>query len=223
MVVRLMSSRAYDPNADLPLRGPRTHARIIIAHHLILHGYGHWLPNDPRGSGSEEIRQETLTDLGAVHFGRKRVQPSREELKRFKREAAPRLEFPLVWFDAAKRQALGEALEEVVRRERYTVWAAAVLSNHLHLCIRRHRDDAETMWHKLAGGCRQRLCRFAEIPAEHPIWSERPYKVFLYTPEEVWQRIQYISENPIKEGLPAQHWAFVQPYDGWPLTKRRPC
>lgn len=196
-----MASRPYDPNDDLPLRGPRTHARIIIAHHLILHGYGHWLPNDPRGSGSEEIRQEKLTDLGAIHFGRKRVQPSREELRQFKREATPRLEFPLVWFDAAKRQALGEALGDILRRERYTVWAAAVLSNHLHLCIRRHRDDAETMWRKFAGGCRQKLCLFAEIPADHPIWSERPYKVFLYTPEEVRQRIEYISENPVKEGL----------------------
>lgn len=41
----------------LRLRGaPKTHRRPIIAHHLILHGYGHWFPNDPRGSGSDEVR-----------------------------------------------------------------------------------------------------------------------------------------------------------------------
>ena len=49
----------------------RTHSKIIIGHHLILHGYRHWLPNDPRGSGSIEIRDEKLSDLGPVHTGRK--------------------------------------------------------------------------------------------------------------------------------------------------------
>lgn len=216
-----MSSMPHHSDASLPLRGPlRTHDHYILAHHLILHGYGHWLPNDPRGSGSQEIRQDKFTDLGEIHFGRKRVQPSREELKRFKRKALPRLEFPLIWFDDAKRQALGDALGDVVRRERYTVWGAAVLSNHLHLCIRRHRDDATTMWHKLANECRQMLCLFAESPPDHPVWSNRPYKVFLYTPEEIRQRIDYISQNPVKEGLSPQHRPFVQPYDGWPHTKK---
>jgi hypothetical protein len=46
-------------------RAKRDMARIIrvntvLAHHRILHGYGHWLSNDPRGSMSEEIRREWL-------------------------------------------------------------------------------------------------------------------------------------------------------------------
>jgi len=53
----------------------RTHSRIVIGHHLILHGYGHWLPNDPRGSGSEELRQDKLAGLGPIHLGRKKSQP----------------------------------------------------------------------------------------------------------------------------------------------------
>lgn len=46
--------------------------RIVIAHHLVLMGYGHWLPNDIRGSGSDEIRNELLAVLGEIHHGRKR-------------------------------------------------------------------------------------------------------------------------------------------------------
>ena len=77
--------------------------RIIIAHHLILSGYGHWLPNDPRGSGSEEIREEKLSDLGPIHHGRKQIQPPRRELKQFYRDANLLLDFEPIWFDDAKR------------------------------------------------------------------------------------------------------------------------
>lgn len=205
-----------DSDSGLPRCGSlRTHQRIIIAHHLVLHAYGHWLPNDPRGSGSVELRQEKFADLGPIHTGRKPVQPSRAELKRFWNKARPRLEYPLLWFDEAKRQALGDAFAEVIRRERYTVWACAVLSNHAHLCIRRHRDDGRTMWQKLAAASQQRLRLFADVPADHPIWSERPYVVFLYVPDEVRARVRYIEGNPAKESLPPQRLPFVAPYDGW--------
>lgn len=196
-------------------------SRSIIGHHLILHGYGHWLPNDPRGSGSNEVREEKLADLGAVHFGRKIVQPSPEELREFSRAAQPRLDFAPLWFDDAKRQALGDAIGEVVRNVGYTVWACAVLKNHVHLCVRRHRDDAVTMWHAFADKTRDAIRLFADVDDEHPVWSTRPYKVFLYTPEEVRRVIKYIEENPLKEGLAAQVWDFVVAYDGWPHHKRR--
>jgi REP element-mobilizing transposase RayT len=216
-----MAEHSHEPEPSLPHRAPlRTHERIVIAHHLILHGYGHWLPNDPRGSGSVELREEKFADLGPIHTGRKPVQPPRSELKRFWSAARGRLEHPILWFDDAKRQAIGEAFAEVVRRERYTVWACAVVSNHAHLCVRRHRDDGHMMWQKLADEARQRLRAFAGVCDGHPVWSERPYVVFLYAPDEVRGRVHYIETNPAKEGLPQQHWPFVKPYDGWPHSKR---
>ena len=56
------------------------------------------------------------------------------------------------------------------------------------------------------------------VPSNHPVWSHRPYKVFLYTPEDVTGytpedvtgRIDYVNETPEKEGLSPQHWAFVK-------------
>ncbi len=36
--------------SPLPLQDDRRYDRLVIGSHLILHGYGHWLPNDPRGS-----------------------------------------------------------------------------------------------------------------------------------------------------------------------------
>ena len=75
------------------------------------------------------------------------------------------------------------------------------------------------MWNKLAEETRAGLRLFANVSPAHPVWSERPYKVFLYTPADVRRVIAYIEQNPIKEGLGGQHWPFVAPYDGWPGPK----
>jgi hypothetical protein len=104
-----------------------------------------------------EVRSEELRPLGEIHYGRKQVQPPREELREFHARAEEKLYHPVLWFDEAKRQALAGAFVEVIRRRSYTVWACAILSNHAHFCIRRHRDDALTMWTTLAE-------RFARCP-----------------------------------------------------------
>ena len=56
---------------------------MVAGFHLIWTAYGWWLPNDPRGSSSHEIRVEKIADLGELHPGRKEVQPSRSELLDF--------------------------------------------------------------------------------------------------------------------------------------------
>jgi len=198
--------------------------RSIIAHHLLLTLYGHWAVNDPRGSGSEDFLDLKFAPLGPIHHGRKpeHLQPSRAELREFMQDAEALMNFPVFWIDDAKRQAIGEALEEVVRNRGYTCYACAVCSNHVHLVIRIHRDDALTMWKAFAKSVRERLrLRFpSEISPHHPVISARPYKVFLYTPDDVRRRVLYVEENPVKEGLPRQRWDFVKPYDGFPFHKK---
>lgn len=195
----------------------------VIGHHLIWTLYGHWLANDPRGSGSEILQEEKLAVLGPIHQGRKpeHLQPSRTELRQFHRRAEPLLAHKKFWLDAAKRKALGAAFPEVVAEANYTVWACAILSNHIHLVIRRHRDDALTMWHRFADTSRLRLREFNGITTEHPVWADRPYKVFLRTPPRVRTCIRYIERNPGEEGLAAQQYDFVKPYNNWPFHKPR--
>lgn len=186
----------------------------VRAAHLILTGYGHWLPNDPRGSGSSEVRSAALRELGEIHFGRKRVQPPRADLRGFYRQAEPKLAHPTIWFDATTRDAVARAVGDVISRNGYTCWALAILRNHLHAVIRTHRDKADTMLEKLGAGTRERLREIGAVPMDHPVWSERPYKVFLKTREEVVGRIEYVQGNPMKEGLAPQRWECVVPFDG---------
>jgi hypothetical protein len=209
----------------LPLRGKiaaqnRTHSKIIIAHHLVHTLYGHWLSNDLRGSGSTETRRPELDALGPVHQGRKRIQPPKKQIKEFYAKANPLLDHAVFWIDPAKRQAIADAFADSVKDCGYTVWACAILHNHAHLLIRRHRDDGHTMWDVFAGCAREKLRGFSDVGPDHPVWSDRPYVVFVYDPTGVEGRIDYIEKNPEKEGLPPQHFGFVQSYDGWPFKGR---
>jgi REP element-mobilizing transposase RayT len=193
----------------------------LIAHHLIWTLYGHWLVNDLRGSGSSAIREEKFESLGPIFYGRKpaRIQPSRQELKTFHKQAESLLKHPRFWIDDTKRQTIAEAFAEVIASRAYTVWACAVLKNHAHMVIRRHRDDATHMWRQLAETASVKLRQFVDISADHPVWFSRPYKVFLKTPDEVRGRIAYVELNPEKEGLSRQQYAFVQQYNNWPFHK----
>lgn len=193
------------PNKPINLR------RITLASHLILTGYGHWLPNDIRGSGSETVRKESLKILGAVHLGRKTVQPSRDELREFHRQAEPLLNHAVLWFDERMRGVIAGATEQVLREKGFTVFACAILRNHMHLVIRTHREKSESMIERITESTRKALRASQLVPGNHPVWSDRPYKVFLKRHHEVLGRIDYVNQNPQKEGLQAQAWSFVKP------------
>jgi REP element-mobilizing transposase RayT len=204
------------PKPGLPLRGrnPPTNParRVILASHLVIHGYGHWLSNDPRGSGSDSTRKDELKGLGDVHHGRKRLQPPRAELRAFYRKAEPLLDHPTIWFTDEMRAVISDAVARVAEERGYVIWAWSVCGNHAHGVVRSHRDRAEVIWEHLADASRDALRGAGPVPPDHPVWSHRPYKVFLYTVDDVKGRIGYVEDNPEKERLPRQHWAFVKQY-----------
>jgi len=119
---------------------------MIIAHHLIWTGYGWWLPNDPRGSMSREIRVERVAELGPAHYGRKRVQPPSRAVGAFYRDAGDILKNPLLTLDEQDVSVVARAFSEVIRIRCYTCYACAIMPDHVHLVIRktsrqRRRND----------------------------------------------------------------------------------
>jgi REP element-mobilizing transposase RayT len=191
---------------------------IVIAYHLIWTAYGWWLPNDPRGSGSTTIRNDIIAELGELHFGRKLVQPAGHIVRGFYDEAADLLKHPLLTFETAARETIAAAFAEVVARERYTCYACAIMPDHVHILIRKHKHQAEQMIEALKTQSRLRLSAQSHRSATHPTWTAgHGWKVFLDHPDDVRRTIGYIERNPLPIGLPAQNWPFVSRYDNWPL------
>jgi REP element-mobilizing transposase RayT len=194
---------------------------MVIGHHLIWTAYGWWLPNDPRGSMSRTIRNDIIAELGELHYGRKRIQPAGGKIRAFYREAAKQLKHDLLTFDAAQRDLLAECFAEVIRAQRYTCYACAIMPDHIHILIRKHRHRAEDMILNFHDDSRLRFRAQGLRPPDHPLWGGPGRKVFLDTPDAIRRTIRYIENNPLKLGLPAQTWPFVTPSNNWPFHRRR--
>jgi len=190
---------------------------IVIAHHLIWTGYGWWLPNDPRGSTSRTVASDVIAELGDLHYGRRKVQPTPAVMRHFHERSGEVLQFPLREFSPEETSTIAVALGESIAEQRYTCYACAIMPDHVHALIRKHKHQAEQMIEMLQESSRSQLRNSGLRDPDHPVWGGPGWKVFLDHPDAVRRTIRYIEANPIKRGLPAQRWPFVTEYDGWPL------
>jgi REP element-mobilizing transposase RayT len=188
---------------------------MVVGYHLIWTAYGWWLPNDPRGSSSHEIRVERIANLGELHYGRKAQQPPSREIRQFYREARQVLSQELLPFADDEILLLAASFAAVIRERGYTCYACAVMPDHVHALIRKHRDHAEEMIAHFQQKSQQALKDVGRRPAAHPVWGGPGWKVFLNTREDMERIVDYIRQNPIKAGRPEQRWPFVKEYDGW--------
>jgi REP element-mobilizing transposase RayT len=188
---------------------------MVAGFHLLWTAYGWWLPNDPRGSSSQEIRVEKIADLGELYHGRKRVQPSSAELRRFYERARDSLKHPLLTFEDKDIALIAHAFGRVLGERRYTCYACAIMPDHVHVLIRKHRDHAETMIERLQTASRDELIERGRRTSTHPVWGGPGWKVFLYTQQDVARIIGYVCDNPRKAGRAPQPRPFVRRYDGW--------
>lgn len=190
---------------------------IVIGYHLIWTAYGWWLPNDPRGSGSRTIKNDAIVDLGDIHYGRREVQPAGTVVREFYDEARDRLRYPLLRFEPTQFGSVADAFAKVLEECNYTCYACAIMPDHVHLLIRKHKHSAEEMIANFQNLSRDLLVEAGVREPGHPVWTVGGWKVFLDHPEDMRRTIGYIEQNPAKAGIPAQKWAFVKEYDGWPL------
>jgi len=191
---------------------------IVIAYHVVWTAYGWWLPNDPRGGMSRFAASDVIADLGRLHYGRKKVQPASCVIRSFYERAGSVLKFPLRSFDGDDVRIIAEAFSQTLAHHRYTCYACAIMPEHVHLLIRRHRHRAEEMIANLQGDSRLRLREVSSRRwGTHPVWGGPGWKVFLDHPDEVRRTIHYIESNPEKSKASRQKWDFVKEYDDWPL------
>jgi len=189
---------------------------MVGGYHLIWTVYGYWLPNDPRGSTSNEVRVERIKPLGELNYGRKQVQPSSKELREFFAQSHIALKFPVLTFDQKEIALLGKILGQEIATHGYTCYACAIMPDHLHMLIRRHRDHAEEVIDYFQSASRQAIIDAGKRDPMHPVWTDGPgWKVFLNTRRDFEREIEYIRQNPLKIGWPEQRWEFVKKYDGW--------
>jgi REP element-mobilizing transposase RayT len=189
---------------------------MVAGYHLIWTVYGYWLPNDPRGSTSTEIRVEPLGELGEIHYGRKPVQPTNKTIREFHKDAQQVLKHPVLTFSEEDVELLGHVFGEIIADRQYVCYACAVMPDHVHMLIRRHHDRAEDMIQRFQEISRTALIEARRRVETHPVWTKGPgWKTFVNTQQQFRNEISYIERTPDGIGRPRQMWDFVMAYDGW--------
>jgi len=192
---------------------------IVRAYHVIITAYGFWLPNDPRGSWSDFIRQWELLRYGkATKVTTRQSVAGRPHDVHLREEAKRALRYPPVMFTGVQARAVGVGFRLAIEESHYTVHACSILPEHAHLVVARHAHRAELIAGHLKGRATQELLR-EEL---HPLaayrqtdgtipspWARKSWSVFLRTDTAIRRAIRYVEENPQKEGKPRQRWPFV--------------
>jgi len=149
--------------------------------------------------------------------------PQGYEIGEFRRLAAEQLKHDLRMFGDCEIAVVGAAFGRAIAEHSYTCYACAVMPDHAHLVIRKHRDQAEDMIANLQVASRDALVNAEVFPKSHPVWGGPGWWPFLNTADDIRRVVRYVEENPIKARRPVQTWEFVKAYDGWlPGIRRKP-
>ena len=131
--------------------------------------------------------------------------------------------YPPVTLTGKQALSVAKGFQAQATKSSYGIWACAILPEHTHLVIARHRYKVEQMSNLLKGAATTQLiednvhplAKYAK-PGERPpgMWARHQWKVYLDTDEQIENAIAYVTANPIKEGKPEQKWKWITPYRG---------
>ncbi len=196
---------------------------MVLAYHSIFSMYGFWLPNDPRGSYSDfvaawELWREGGKATKVITRQSVAVRPHNREERLVVKNA---LDYPPVLLDEEQRRCVADGFADAVRKSRYDVYACAIMSDHVHAVIGRHRFDVERIVGHLKTEGTMRLVNHRLHPFQDlkrpggrlvSCWAEGGWNSFLDCDADVMCAIEYVRENPRKAGLIEQRWAFEKKY-----------
>ena len=195
---------------------------MIVGYHIIFGTYGFWLPNDPRGSWSDFIGSWELFRFGPATQTDERRSLAHDPHDHEKRiQAKSALKYPAVQLTGIQARAVGQGLGGYSAKTHLPIWACAILPDHIHLVVGRFRLSVEQLVIQLKGAATEQLkeqgihpfATFADTSGKVPkCFARGEWKVFL-DEDDIERAVEYVEQNPIKEGKRRQNWNFVTPVD----------
>jgi REP element-mobilizing transposase RayT len=101
------------------------------------------------------------------------VQPPGVVVREFCEQAQKVLSYSLLRFDQSEIQRIADAFDEIIQERKYTCYACAIMPDHVHILIRKHRDLGEEMIEHLQLRSRDRFSEAGTRDPGHPIWTDR--------------------------------------------------
>jgi REP element-mobilizing transposase RayT len=184
---------------------------MVLAIHLVWTCYGWWFPNDLRGSWSNDVWSPAMLELGNIDKrGRKSVQPSSAELRKWLLSAQNRLKYEPVILDAEARKIVRDEITAHSRIHNYAISALAVMPEHVHIVVGRHDHghgrivrglkavSSRELRKILAASFTRRDDRVVNNAAKRvPIWSRGYWVRFLDTEAAISAAVTYVNGQKV--------------------------
>jgi len=182
---------------------------MILGFHSIFSAYGFWLPNEPRGSWSTFVASWELAKFGpATKVSTCQSVASRPFDHGLKRQMQEALKHPPVHLTEDHAQIIAQSLAETP----YTIHACAILPEHIHLVLAHtDRKIRRAIGHVKSEATK--ALREQDYFGEQTPWADLGWNVYLNSREAMLRAIEYVENNPMREGKPQQNWDSVTLYD----------
>jgi len=190
----------------------------LLAFHAIISAYGFWLPNDPRGSWSTYVGSRTLHRFGgsATKIITRQSVASQPHNSKLRQASKSQLKHPVVKFTGEQARFIVNGFQQVSDEAKYTFLALSVLPTHIHAVIGNHqRKPAQVIGH-LKRGATDQLINGKLHPClidgwiTHSCWARQAWAVYIDTEAHLQRAIQYVLDNPLKDGMRRQRWKIVK-------------
>jgi REP element-mobilizing transposase RayT len=193
---------------------------MVKGYHAIWSCYGFWLPNDARGSWSNEVWAKHLRPFGeATKTSIRRSLADAPHDARARREAKTHLLYPAVRFTGIQARAVGRGFGKILPVLGVKALACAIMPDHVHVVIDRH---PHLLIEEIVAHLKRAATRQMTREDIHPLrdyhrntgrvpqpWVEGGWFRYLNDDQAIADAVDYVRQNPTKIGLPIQTWSFV--------------
>jgi REP element-mobilizing transposase RayT len=169
-----------------------------IGYHVVISGYGLWLPGDERGSWSAAWdRQIGFTEPHMLHPG----DPARLRMSEERMRHCP------VRLTTAMIAAVVEALGRCAETSEWSVAAVSIEATHTHLLLTYTRRDIDNAVKWIKDQATKAVHR--ETLHSGPVWCKGKWRSFVYD-EEVWHAAEtYIERHNVRRGVGPRPYPFL--------------
>lgn len=169
-----------------------------LGYHIVISGYGLWLPGDERGHWSEAWDEE----FGFIEPHK--LNPGDPVRKRMAEE---RQKHQPVRLDAKMQSVVIETIERCGSESAWRIAAASIESTHTHLLVTYSERNIDNTVKWLKDQITKRIHR--ETPHIGPVWCKGSWRSYIFE-DEVWFNTQaYIQRHNERRGESPRPYPFV--------------
>ena len=171
-----------------------------LGYHIVISGYGLWLPGDERGFWSdawdEQIGFWGPHMLHATDPVRERI--ARERMKRDPVRITPEM-----------MAVVGSTLHDCADKSEWLVAALAIEPTHTHMLLTATKRDID----KTVKWLKDRFTKEIHRQTSHtgPVWCKGRWREFIEDDQHWENVVEYIQSHNVRKGEPASPYDFVQP------------